>query len=324
MILIITLNPLLERRFIYEKVSLNGEVNRNGNLFLQAGGKGINVSRQLKKLGVESHNLFFSGGLSGKLLRDLLRKENLSFTSIPIEDETRQAAIILSKNDNKIFSFFSSNPNVTDKEIEQMKNSISKMISNCEMIIISGSAPTVEAGKLVSFTISESNQLDKVSICDYYGDNLNEVFDSAPTMVHNNLEEIKNYLKVKLEGQHDILNLLKSLYKKGIKRVYLTNEDKDIYAQNFDYIYKITPPKVDSVDSTGCGDAFVSGLIYGWKNGDVFEHSLKYSTALASINSTTFDVCNVEPNSFEYLIDNVIVETVGKKIKLIDDSPTSH
>ncbi|MCX7611497.1 MAG: PfkB family carbohydrate kinase, partial [Ignavibacterium sp.] len=76
--------------------------------------------------------------------------------------------------------------------------------------------------------------------------------------------------------------------------------------------------------STGCGDAFVAGLIYGWKVGDVFEHSLKFSTALASANSTTSEVCNIELNQFEQLIDQVRVEQIGKKIKLIDDSPTSY
>jgi fructose-1-phosphate kinase PfkB-like protein len=49
MILIITLNPLLERRFSYQQAVL-GSVNRNAVTKISAGGKGINVSRQLKKV----------------------------------------------------------------------------------------------------------------------------------------------------------------------------------------------------------------------------------------------------------------------------------
>lgn len=323
MILIITLNPLLERRFSYEKISLNS-VNRNGLVKYQAGGKGINVSRQLKNLGIESYNLFFSGGADGKLFRDLLRKEGLSFTSIHIEDETRQAAVIISKEDKKIFSFFSENPQILDSEVEQMKSAITKMMANCDIVVISGSSPSTKTDELVCFAISEANRLDKVSICDFYGENLAEVFNHSPTIVHNNFDEIEKYLKVKLDSEENILSVLNSLYNNGIKRFYLTNEDKPFYAQNFDYIYKIYPPKINYVDSTGSGDAFVAGIIYGWKRGDVFEHSLKYSTALSSANASSFEVCSLAPNSFEHLIDEVKIESIGKKIKLIDDSPTSH
>lgn len=323
MILIITLNPLLERRFGYEKVNLD-IVNRNGKITYQAGGKGINVSRQLKKLGIESFNIFFSGGMNGKLFRDLLRKEQLAFSSVHIEDETRQAAIITSVEDKKLYSFFSQNPEVSAEEVEQMKLAITKMIANCDMVVISGSSPSRSADELVNFTISEANKLDKVSVCDYYGENLEDVFNLSPTIVHNNFEEIVKYLKINLNSEEEIMNVLNSLYHKGIKRVYLTNGENLFYAQNFDYVYKVTPPKLDSIDSTGSGDAFVAGIIYGWRNADVFEYSLKYSTAIASANATSFDVCNVEPKNFEHLIDKVTIEPIGKKLKLIDDTPTFH
>lgn len=323
MVLIITLNPLLERRFYYDQVTLDN-VNRLGNVKYQAGGKGINVARQLKRLGIDSHNLILSGGSNGKTLRDLLRKENLNFTSVHIEDQTREAAVIISNNDKKVFSFFSNNPIISKNEIQSLKNLISKVIVNCEIMVISGSSPTEESSELVEFAISLANKLDKVSICDYYGKNLNEVFNLAPTVVHNNYEELERYLNLTLNNEESIVDTLQHLYSKGIKRAYLTNGEKEFYAQNFDYVYKIYPPSVDSFDSTGCGDAFVAGLIYGWKVGDVFEHSLKFSTALASANSTTSEVCNIELNQFEHLIDQVRVEQIGKKIKLIDDSPTSH
>ena len=57
MILIVTPNPLLERRFTYEQVK-PGTVNKGAVTKISAGGKGINVSRQLKKLGVKSYNYF--------------------------------------------------------------------------------------------------------------------------------------------------------------------------------------------------------------------------------------------------------------------------
>jgi 1-phosphofructokinase family hexose kinase len=323
MILILTLNPLLERRFYFASVT-EGKVNRNGKVLFQAGGKGLNVSRQLKNFGVESYNLIFSGGNDGKILRDCLKKEGLQFTSVHIESETRNAAVIISKNDNKVTSFFSENPMITDKEIEEMKSRIEKMIVNCEMVVISGSSPSANADSLVPFTIELANKLDKVSVCDYYGNNLDEVLNSSPTILHNNISESEESLKVNLRNETDIKKFLQSLYQKGIKRTFLTDEDKEFYAQNFDYIYKITPPKINTIDSTGSGDAFVAGLIYSWKKSFVFEESLKFATACGAANAESFEVCRVTIEQAISLKDKVKIESIGKKMKIIDDSPNQE
>lgn len=322
MILIITLNPIFQKIFYYKNIILNS-VNRNGITHKQAGGKGINVSRQLKFLGIDSYNLFFSGGSNGKLLRELLKKEQLAFTSVSIANETREAAVIISANDQKIYSFFSTNPIISQSEIDEMKSTIKKMIPNSNIVVISGSAPSNYAEDIVYFTVSEANKQDKITICDYYGDNLEEIFNLAPTIVHNNFDEINKYLNINLKDESDILSLLNSINLKGIKRFYLTDGENPFYAQNFDYKYRIYPPKLKAIDSTGCGDAFVAGLIYCLKNNETFEYSLKYATALASINSTQFDVCNVTADKFQPLINQISIEPIGKKVKLIDDTPTS-
>lgn len=320
MILIITLNPLLERRFYYSKV-FDGKVNRDGKVVYQAGGKGINVSRQLKKFGIDSYNLFFSGGNDGKIFRECLKRENLQFTSVHINDATRHAAVIISQSDKKVTAFFSENPELNENEIAEMKSRIENMIVNCEIVVISGSSPSKAAYEIIPFTINLANKFDKVSVCDYYGNNLKEVFESSPTIVHNNIEEIESSLKINLRSEEEISEFLNSLYQKGVKRVYLTNEANDFYAQNFDYRYKVFPPEISAVDSTGSGDAFVAGLIYAWKEGMIFEDSVKFSAACGAANAASFEVCSTSLSEILPLKDKVRTVSIGKKMKIIDDSP---
>ena len=89
MILSVTINPLLEQRLTYKKI-LSDAPNRNGKLVLAAGGKGINVSRQLNKLNISNIALIFTGGTNGKLFRDSLRSEGINFSDIRIKSETRE------------------------------------------------------------------------------------------------------------------------------------------------------------------------------------------------------------------------------------------
>lgn len=320
MILIITLNPLLERRYINPKIE-SGKVNRNCKLELNAGGKGINVSRQLKNFGLKSFNFFFAGGNSGKVFRDIVKKQDLDFTFIPTKSETREAAVLISESDKVITSSFTPNPEISTSEVEEFKTKLEKMIQNCEIVIFSGSSPSESCNSIIPFGIQLANKYDKISICDTYGSNLEECFNSSPTIIHNNFLEIESSLKIKLNSEKAILEFLNSLYKKNIKRAFLTNGAKEFYASNFEYVYKIDPLKINYCDSTGSGDSFVAAVTYSWIKSDVFEVALKFATTSASLNAATFEVCNVNLNEVNALKEKVIISSVGKKMKLIDDSP---
>lgn len=320
MVLIITLNPLLERRYSNKKI-VNGQVNRNSDLKISAGGKGINVSRQLKMLGVKSFNFIFSGGNNGKLYREAIKSEDLEFTFISTKSETREASVIISEEDKKVTSCFTKDPEISNNEVEEFKLKLDRMIQNCEIVVFSGSSPSAETDSIIPYGIELANKYDKVSVCDTYGRNLQDCINASPTVIHNNLSELENSFSSSFDSEESIINFLQNLSQKKIKRTYLTNGEKTFYASNFDYFYKIKPLKIDAIDSTGSGDCFVAGLIYSWLQQDVFEHSLKFSTELAALNAKSFDVCKVQKEDTFKLQDEVVISPIGKKIKLIDDSP---
>ena len=320
MILIITLNPLLENRFTYQQVKI-GSVNRNPITKTAAGGKGINVSRQLKKFGIKSFNYFFSGGTNGKIFRESLKKEGLEFSFVHTKSETRHAAVVISDKDKVITTYFSEGPKILQSEVDEFKSKLEKMIQNCEVVVFSGSSPCDEADEIIPYGIELANKYDKVSVCDTYGKHLISCIDAAPTIIHNNISEIKSSLKINLNSESSILEFLNQLYSKNIKRAFLTDGSNNFYASNFNYIYKIKPLKIQDIDSTGSGDSFVAGIINGWINSDEYEDSLKFSTAAAGLNAATFDVSNVNPEDAIKLKDKVEILPVGKKTKTIDDSP---
>jgi 1-phosphofructokinase family hexose kinase len=320
MILIITLNPLLERRYSNKKI-VAGQINRNSDLRISAGGKGINVSRQLKVLGIKSFNFIFLGGNNGKIFIETLKSEGLEFSFIPTKSGTREAAVIISELEKKVTSYFSKDPQISVKEVDEFKEKLDKMIQNCEIVVFSGSSPSIEADSIIPYGIKLANKYDKISICDTYGRNLQECLNSSPTIIHNNFNEIENSLAISLNDEESIISFLKDLSKQKVKRAYITNGEKTFYASNFDYFYKIKPLKINAIDSTGSGDCFVAGLIYSWLQQDVFENSLKFSTALAALNAKSFDVCKVQKEDAFKLQEEVVISPIGKKIKLIDDSP---
>lgn len=320
MILTVTLNPLLERRYYYQAINLSS-VNRNGKLIIKAGGKGINVNRQLNKLGIKNIALLFIGGSNGKLIRETLRAEKINFSEIVIKNETREAAIVIDQSAEKIHSFFGTDALISSSEAREFISKMEKAIAACEIVVFSGSSPGMQTDSIFVQGINIANKLDKISVCDTYGEHLQDCYDSSPTIIHNNIDEIKVSLGLELLDKADKLNFLNILYKKGVKQAFITDGGNSFYASNFDFHYKVTPPEIRTVDSTGSGDAFVAGIVYGWHNKLTFEQQLLFATSLGASNAKSFEVCDVEMKDAESLADEIKIESIGKKPKLINDHP---
>ncbi len=320
MILTVTINPLLERRITY-KNSLFKTGNRNGKLELKAGGKGINVSRQLNHLQIQNTALTFAGGFNGKLLKEELKKEEIKNSVIQTKSETRECSVIINRNTKKVASFFSENSFVTDSEVHAFTFQMEKMIENCEMVVFSGSSPCKEADSIYPAGIEIAKKLGKISFCDTYGNHLQDCIDASPTLLHNNVEEIETSLNISISDETQISDFLEILYSKGIKQAFITNGGKDFYCTNFDFHYKASLPKIETVDSTGSGDAFVAGIIYGWVKRLTFSEQVLLASSLGMNNAQSFDVCNISSDVSGSFINQIKIEPVGKKIKLIDDSP---
>lgn len=320
MILTVTINPLLERRLTFNRTSF-ATGNRNGKLVLKAGGKGINVSRQLSKLKIKNTALTFAGGLNGKLFKDELRKEEIVNSIIQTQSETRECSVIIDQSSKNAASFFRENSVVTKPEVINFISQMEKMIANCEVVVFSGSSSCEETDVIFPAGIEMANSMGKISLCDTYGKHLENCLNTSPTLIHNNVEETESSLNISIKTEKESIKYLDSLYSKKIKQVFITNGRDNYYCSNFDFHYKVSLPKIQVIDSTGSGDAFVAGIIYGWVNRLTFSEQVFLASSLGICNAQTFEVCNIDIDRTESISNQIRIEPVGKKIKIIDDTP---
>ncbi len=320
MILTVTLNPLLERRYKYNSIKLNTE-NRNGEVQFNAGGKGINVSRQLNHLGIDNLAFTFTGGVNGKILREILIKENIKITAIKSSGDTRDAAVIIDESQKNITTYFAKNSSITKTEVDEFNEKLEKMIQNCEIVVLSGSSPCEETDSIFPLAIETANKFDKISLLDTYGNHLQNCINASPTILHNNISELENSLNLDLKSEQNKIDFLDELYTKGIKQAFLTNGKENAYASNFDYHFEIQNPSVEIIDATGSGDSFVAGIIYGWHHNLTFNENVQIASSLGAVNASQFDVCNVKPEDFEELKSKVMISPIGKKMKTLDVTP---
>ncbi|MGE5353363.1 MAG: 1-phosphofructokinase family hexose kinase [Acidobacteriota bacterium] len=320
MILTVTLNPLLERRLIFKEIE-TGKNNRALNEYFTAGGKGINVSRQLKCMNTESLAFTFLGGNNGKILRSLLGSEGINFTAVQTKSETRQAALIMEEAPGRLTTFFGLNSEITPQEADEFKTKLKKMIENCEIVVFSGSSPTEVTDDIFPYGVEVANEFDKISIVDTYGKTLKECIKKAPTVIHNNIHEVEASMNASLKSEKDILDYMQSLYEKGVKQVFLTRGSEPVYASNFDFLYKAETPRVKELDATGSGDTFTAAVAYGLHNAMTFEETLLLAQSLGALNAASWDVCRVDPGKVTEIQKEVKIYTLGKKINTLNIKP---
>ncbi|MDE6273623.1 MAG: 1-phosphofructokinase, partial [Clostridiales bacterium] len=77
MVYTVTFNPAIDYIARVEKLTL-GETNRTYEETIHPGGKGINVSIVMRRLGVDSHALGFIGGFTGAAIKDMLRETGIT------------------------------------------------------------------------------------------------------------------------------------------------------------------------------------------------------------------------------------------------------
>ncbi len=322
MILTVTLNPLLEKRLTFNSIR-PGRVNRSLSENFTAGGKGINVSRQLNLFNQKNIALTFIGGANGKKFRKVLEEENIQATFVNTKSEMRWGALIIENNPRRITSYFSPNNTISSSEASEFADRLKKMIPNCSTVVFSGSSPCEQTDELFSYGIKLANELNKISILDTYGNPLKIALEkNTPMVLHNNINELQDSLNLNLQSEKDKIDFLKELYSRGVKLAFITEGANPFYAAKFDFHYKITPPEVQELDATGSGDAFVAAIARGLETGLTFNDFTKKATAVGAANAGSFKTSSVTNAEFRPLIERVRIISVGKKMKLIDDKPT--
>ncbi|MFA5719776.1 MAG: PfkB family carbohydrate kinase [Acholeplasmataceae bacterium] len=100
----------------------------------------------------------------------------------------------------------------------------------------------------------------------------------------HNMDEIKAYLKSESDG----LSLNKTLKQKGVKHSIITDGKNNLYYNTYQIQVK---ENKQILDSTGLGDAFSSGVIYG----DIKGYTIEYACVIGNTNSyyTTMTIDSV-------------------------------
>lgn len=137
-IVTLTLNPTVDLASDAEAVRPVHKV-RTRNETFDPGGGGVNVSRVLRELGADTLAVVAAGGISGRLLEELLEEGGLPHVSVPIAGRTRVSYTVHDLGAKREFRFVPEGPVLEEREWKEALRALDA--SEGGWIVASGSLP---------------------------------------------------------------------------------------------------------------------------------------------------------------------------------------
>lgn len=276
MIYTVTLNPSLDYVAFTDTMAI-GKTNRTKNEYIVPGGKGINISILLSRLGLSTTALGFAGGFTGEKLKDLLKSENINCDFSKIDADTR-INVKLSCGD--ITEFNGSGAALGENDIESLKNKI-KSLQNGDWLCLSGSVPSgVNADIYKQLALCTPKGVN--IIIDTVGKPLLEALETKPFLIKPNIDELCDIFNAEI-GIDNIETYAKKLQDMGALNVLIScGKDGAFLLDNKGKTYFQTAPKGNAVNTVAAGDSMIAGFIAEYIKTQNFESSLKFATACGS------------------------------------------
>lgn len=285
MIYTLTANPSLDYIMRVDHFE-TGETNRARECELYPGGKGINVSTILGRLGHENTALGFVAGFSGQELVRMLADRSFEKDFTDCAGYTRINVKLKSGKETEINGCgLELNPS----NVEKLESRIRGLNGN-DVLILSGSIP---AGLDSMFYRHLLDLLDEnvLSVVDATGDLLLNTLERHPFLIKPNQDELEALFDQKLESVEDLARAARKLQDMGAKNVLVSRGAKGALLAGMDgAFYTASCPQGKLVNSVGSGDSTVAGFTAGYLESKNLEKALALGICCGSATAFCKDL----------------------------------
>jgi len=260
-VVVANLNPAIDRVLHASSWRL-GETIRVERAVCYAGGKGANVTRALKRVGVPVKILNFLSGRTGRLWADLLADEGMEGEHVDVPGgETRiNVTICHQDRDAKETHFIDTGPVISEDAWRAMQRAIEESLQQARCLVLTGSLPP---GLPVHAYRDLLELAGKVPVClDTSGAPLQSAVQKGPWLVKPNRKEAEGLLGRSLQAKEDLQWAVHCLWDLGVDVAAISLGDEGAVLGWREEIWWGKIPVDHVVSTVGCGDAFLAGLIY--------------------------------------------------------------
>jgi 6-phosphofructokinase 2 len=302
-IVTLTLNPAIDVSSEADVVRHTHKT-RTRNEAIEPGGGGINVARVLYRLGADVRAMFLGGGMTGKVLDDLLGRAGIERHMIQIAGDSRISLTVVETSSGHEFRFVPEGPEVSANEAASVLDAISSI--DCDYFVASGSLPP---GIPEDFYARIGAAVSARFVLDTSGAALQAALDSGGVfLVKPSRGEFESFAGRTLTKEELAAEAERLVASGKVENVAITlGRDGAILASRDGTVTSPAIP-VEACSAVGAGDSFLAGMVYGFSLGRPAEQAFRVGLAAgaAAVLSCGSDLA--KPQDLERLVGEAMVQ----------------
>lgn len=303
MIYTCTLNPSIDYIIHVSEFQFGG-LNRGEKTSYYPGGKGINVSRVLKRLEINNTALGFLGDFTGDFITNKLHAEKVNTDFITTSGTTR---INMKMKSNKETEINGPGPSISTEKLDELYTQISKLKSG-DILVAAGSIPdTVPSDFYVKVAaICQANGVQMVA--DTSSQGLKELLGTKLLLVKPNQHELGELFDVNIATIEDAVTYGKKLHEQGAENVLVSmGGDGAVYISD-QGSFIANAPKGTVQNTVGAGDSMVAGFLAAHTTAQTAEDTFRYAVATGSATAFNADLCT--KSDVEALLAKIEIKSI--------------
>ncbi|MBO9531951.1 MAG: 1-phosphofructokinase family hexose kinase [Solirubrobacteraceae bacterium] len=309
MIITVTLNAAIDKTLIVPNFQ-PGRRHRTVEQGTLPGGKGVNVARTLKRLGIPVIATGFQGGPTGTRIVEALTAEQVLSDFVRIREESRTNTALLDPTNGIQTEINERGPQVSEQEVELFREKLLYLASGAAMVIFAGSLPRAVDATLYGDLIRDLRQTGVTVAVDADGEVLQHAARSGPTIVSPNRREAEELVGYEFSGDADVelIDALGALRGLGPQEALITLPDGCAAALregNGIGITRARIPHREALAPIGSGDAFLAGFLAARYQGRSDADALRYAVACGADSTQRLGAGVVDPDEVARLSDMV-------------------
>lgn len=309
MIYTVTLNPALDKTVEIPAFALD-TVNRITAMRTDPGGKGINVSKVIAKLGGTSRAMGILGGSAGSAIRAALDKEGLDHDFMMVEGETRTNLKVIDPAGHTNTDINEPGLEVNRTILDELLGRLTAVLQAGDIVVLAGSLPKGSPETTYNDWVKACSVKGAKVFLDADGALLAQGIKAIPYLIKPNNDELSRLVGRTLETPAELAAAALPLLQSGIAKVivsmgsrgalYITR-DKTIYAEGL---------KVPVGSTVGAGDSVVAALAVAEERGLSLEETVRLSTATGAAKVMCNGSQAPEYSAVEALLPQVVFHTL--------------
>ena len=285
MIITVTMNPAIDKTVEIDSFN-HGGLNRIKKVTIDAGGKGINVSKTIHALGGESIATGFLGGNNGNSILNQLKEVGVFTDFVKVDSETRVNTKVIEAS-GIVTELNESGASVSKKDIDELLLKLDCYLNEEALLVLSGSIPNGVSKDIYKKLTEYAHEKGATVFVDADGELFAEALKASPDIIKPNKIELEKYMGYSLESSEKIVTAGKQLVQEGVKTVIISLGADGAYFIDKKHTLYSPGLSVKAHSTVGAGDAMVAAFSYGINQGYSMEECAKLGIATSAGAVTT-------------------------------------